>query len=50
MAPQRFQQVAEETASAIRSLREAAEGLAAKLTAIEADLAWEALAKQDAGR
>jgi hypothetical protein len=38
MAPQQFQQVAEETASAIRSLREAAEGLAAKLTAIEADL------------
>jgi hypothetical protein len=38
MAPQQFQQVAEETVSAIRSLREAAEGLAAKLTAIEADL------------
>jgi len=38
MAPQQFQQVAAETASAIRSLREAAEGLAAKLTAIEADL------------
>ena len=37
MEPQQFQQVAEETASAIRSLREAAEGLAAKLTAIEAD-------------
>jgi hypothetical protein len=38
MAPQQFQQVAEETATAIRSLREAAEGLAAKLTAIEPDL------------
>ena len=38
MARQQFQQVAEETASAIRSLREAAEGLAAELTAIEADL------------
>jgi hypothetical protein len=38
MAPQQFQQVAEETARAIRSLRQAAEGLAAKLTAIEADL------------
>jgi hypothetical protein len=37
MAPQQFREVAEETASAIRSLREAAEGLAAKLTAIEAD-------------
>jgi len=38
MAPQQFQQVAEETASAIRSLRLAAESLAAKLIAIEADL------------
>jgi hypothetical protein len=38
MAPQQFQQVAEKAASAIRSLREAAEGLASKLTAIEADL------------
>ena len=38
MAPQQFQQVAEETARAIRSLRQAAEGLTGKLTAIEADL------------
>jgi hypothetical protein len=38
MAPQQFRQVAEETARAIRSLRQAAEALAAKLTAIEADL------------
>ena len=38
MAPQQFQQLVEETASAIRSLREAAEGFAAKLTAVEVDL------------